>query len=486
MAVKFKDTININGEYTFPNTDGSVGQAIVTDGGGNLTFGSAVASSADDSESVHIPVKNTSGVSISKGTPVYITGETGNSGKIEIAAADAVNANKMPALGLLESTLSNNSEGFCVQGGLLENIATATIDGQTPTANQTVYVKSGGGLTLTKPTGTALIQNIAKVARVHASQGSLVVSAILRANDIPNLPEGKIWVGADNTTVSTIVHLDELNGRVGIGTDNPTHLLTLSGISPYIRIERSGVPTWEIRNNFHATGYGLSIYDVNASKQRFAANVSEVVINEDGDDYDFRVESSNSANAVFVRGSDGNVGIGTTSPSSALQIASTAGTNVYDAELSVIDTRPLAANTGGGIRFGGVYTSTGTTNGDLAFIRALKDNATSGNYSYSMAFGTRKSGQSPAERMRITSGGRVGIGISSPSSILHLLGADGNNKQLRLATSQTTYWDIGRSNLTGHFEITEDSGDTYFLIDKDNGNVGISVPIPTLPFSSSK
>ena len=229
MAVKFKDTININGEYTFPNTDGSVGQAIITDGGGNLTFGSAAAASADNSESVHIPVKNTSGVSISKGTPVYITGETGNSGKIEIAAADAGNVNKMPVLGLLESTLSDNGEGFCVQAGLLENLATATIDGQTPTANQTVYVKSGGGLTLTKPTGTALIQNIAKVARVHGSNGSLVVSAILRTNDIPNLPEGKIWVGDGNTTVSTIVHLDELNSNVGINTITPSVSLDISG-----------------------------------------------------------------------------------------------------------------------------------------------------------------------------------------------------------------------------------------------------------------
>ena len=130
MANRFLNNIRINDAYTFPDDDGTVGQAILTDGAGNLTFGSVAAGSADSAESVHIPVKNTSGSQILKGTPVYVTGETGNSGKIEIAPADASSASTMPCLGLLESTLSNNAEGFCVQGGLLEGLSTATIDGR--------------------------------------------------------------------------------------------------------------------------------------------------------------------------------------------------------------------------------------------------------------------------------------------------------------------------------------------------------------------
>jgi hypothetical protein len=132
-------------------------------------------------------------------------------------------------LGILESTLNDSAEGFCVQGGLLEGLATATIDGTSTTANDTVYVKAGGGLTMTKPTGTGLIQNIAKVVRVHASNGSLVVSSILRTNDVPNLTTGKIWVGDGNTTESTVVHLNESLGRMGIGTDSPTLALDVRG-----------------------------------------------------------------------------------------------------------------------------------------------------------------------------------------------------------------------------------------------------------------
>jgi hypothetical protein len=76
-------------------------------------------------------------------------------------------------------------------------------------------------------------------------------------------------------------------------------------------------------------------------------------------------------------------------------------------------------------------------------------------------------------------GGNVGIGTNRPGSILELQGDGGNNKQLRLASgSSAVYWDIGRNFNTGHFEITEDSGSTYFLIDKDNGNVGIGTTAP--------
>ena len=45
-----------------------------------------------------------------------------------------------------------------------------------------------------------------------------------------------------------------------------------------------------------------------------------VVINEGSGDVDFRVESDGDANALFVRGSDGNVGIGATAPSSKLHV----------------------------------------------------------------------------------------------------------------------------------------------------------------------
>ena len=52
---------------------------------------------------------------------------------------------------------------------------------------------------------------------------------------------------------------------------------------------------------------------------------SSIVINEAGNDVDFRVEGSGAANALFVEGSTGNVGIGTAAPNSgsSLHISAT-------------------------------------------------------------------------------------------------------------------------------------------------------------------
>ena len=116
-----------------------------------------------------------------------------------VAPANAASASTMPASGLLLTDLANNGEGYIVTGGVLKNLVTSPIDGVAPSANATLYVKSGGGLTTTKPTGTTLIQNVGKVGRVSTtSDGSILVSSILRSNDIPNIQQGYIWLGDSN------------------------------------------------------------------------------------------------------------------------------------------------------------------------------------------------------------------------------------------------------------------------------------------------
>ena len=110
----------------------------------------------------------------------------------------------MPAIGVLQQTLNttDNKDGFAVVTGILNT----NISGFTGlTEGQIVYVKGGGDLTATKPTGSDLIQNVGIILKTNGTiiQG-LKVSAIGRANDVPNITSGYTWVGnADGVATPT-------------------------------------------------------------------------------------------------------------------------------------------------------------------------------------------------------------------------------------------------------------------------------------------
>jgi hypothetical protein len=117
------------------------------------------------------------------------------------------------------------------------------------------------------------------------------------------------------------------------------------------------------------------------------------VFNEAGADVDFRVESDTVDHALFVQGSDGNVGIGTDSPDSVLHVSDTS-----QPKITIEDS---TNNSFGRITGGG---STGSLTFEADF-----DNTKAGTV---MAFNVDNT-----ERMRIDDSGNVGIGVSSPSGV---------------------------------------------------------------------
>ena len=161
-------------------------------------------------------VKNNTGSTITKGTPVYVSGVSGTTPTI--ATANATNSSTMPVVGLLAEDIANNTDGLMMVSGILEGIRTNDLGG---TAGDVVYVGDTAGattvpfLTTTKPDGTALIQNIGIIIKnAGAGAGSIQVAAIGRSNDLPNLgTPGAIWQG-DTDGVPSALPLSSSNGHV--------------------------------------------------------------------------------------------------------------------------------------------------------------------------------------------------------------------------------------------------------------------------------
>ena len=148
---------------------------------------------------------------ISKGDPVYVSGFNSGQNRVEVGKADASDSSKMPAIGLAFDDYSQNDNGQVATIGNLDNVNTQVSPNDFQ-EGEVLYVKSGGGLTNVKPTGTNLIQNVGKVGRRQQNNGQIVVMAIGRSNDIPNLPAGKIFIGSATNTEESAYTLPTADG----------------------------------------------------------------------------------------------------------------------------------------------------------------------------------------------------------------------------------------------------------------------------------
>jgi hypothetical protein len=147
-----------------------------------------------------IKIKNDAGVTISRGDLVYVKGAQ-NQNVMQVGLARADDPATMPCIGVVyDETLTQGSEGVAVAYGRAQSVDTSGF-----LTGETVYVSNvtAGGLSNVKPFYTDsvpnLIQNIGVVAKIGETTGTVFVTGIGRANDVPNaqivFDEGDInWV----------------------------------------------------------------------------------------------------------------------------------------------------------------------------------------------------------------------------------------------------------------------------------------------------
>jgi hypothetical protein len=215
-----------------------------------------------------------------------------------------------------------------------------------------------------------------------AFTGSIDLSGLIL--DLPNLTAGKIWVGSANDPIeSTTVHIDEANGRLGIGTTSPTYKLDVETAD-------------DIVASFVSTDNKASI--------NIKDNDTSVYISAENAKASFGFNIGIHANNLNVD-SSGNVGIGTTSPDSKLEVSDAGSTQIKVTNTTdSVETVVLSQSSGGWI---GTQTS------------------------HPLKFGTGY-----GAKMIIDTNGNLGIGHTSPTYRVH-------------AKTDSTTWGYRFENNTG-------------------------------------
>ena len=150
-----------------------------------------IVTPAVSEETTSSQVLKGSGGTINAGQAVRITGYNAVAELTEVELTDASAAATMAAVGIASEEITDSTPGSMVILGQLIGQNTSAWS-----VGDDLYVsETPGALTTTPPTGAALIQKVAEVARSHVTAGVLQVFATGRPNALPNVPQTKFWMG---------------------------------------------------------------------------------------------------------------------------------------------------------------------------------------------------------------------------------------------------------------------------------------------------
>jgi hypothetical protein len=201
--------------------------------------------------------KAKAGEALEKGNAVYVSGVSGNTPVV--SKADANGTNTYPAFGLAAATTAANGTLDVITAGQLKNFNTSAFS-----LGDTLYLsKTPGALTATPPTGEgAVIQNLGKVEREHATVGSILVVGAGRTAATPNLNDGNVFIGdssnkAVTSSFNTLADARIANNIIdedGFGTNSATRVPSQQSVKAYVDAQVSAVPVGDITSVIAGTG----------------------------------------------------------------------------------------------------------------------------------------------------------------------------------------------------------------------------------------
>jgi hypothetical protein len=193
-------------------------------------------------------------------------------------------------------------------GALVECMTMNQLDINVPVDDSITSAKLSGNLTTP---GTLAVTGGITATTTDNSDTLTLISTDADASSGPNL---RLYRNSGSPA-----DVDELGNIIFQGRNDNSQDVEYAEIEAYALDASDGTEDGLL--NFNTIRNG-------AVNSFFKSNATEVVINDDSVDLDFRVESDNSTHALFVEGSSSNVGIGVTAPTRSLVLGKGDSTGV--------------------------------------------------------------------------------------------------------------------------------------------------------------
>ena len=337
--------------------------------------------------------------------------------------------------------------------------------------NQTIQGASGnaGGLIVLRNTDSQ-DGNFSAINFQDANENTLSGILGINASHVNNQGELVFFVrGGLHTDGAEAMRVDH-NGKVGIGTSAPNELFHVEGSSPSIRIKASNEGGLaELKLESDQGDDNADLWSLRADP----AHEFKIMSNSTGSFSShavFRLTETEFAKDVGIGGSPSNLlHLHTDNSSEGILLKSTGDTRnnlIFDANIS---------SASDNIAF--IDANWNTTN--VARISMFTGTATSPKDDGRIGFATKATGESLAERMRIESDGKVGIGTTSPNYRFKVEGSEATWLQNISNTAssgnafcqQLQFTGVSPNNTTSKFQQFVDGGSTVRFEVRSNGGV---------------